>query len=182
MRGCAYMFFSPDEMKRSKFKRSAVCHYEIRKEEVESDDFNRFDKFMTALKSYRTLPRQKVLFSFAGYNDDERELVNIPKVVRYAKKIIAEYPHFWYYAITTNSEFFFLADLIEENNYTIVSNDISRKFHIKQDKERLENQLRKMGTALESFGSQANDEDGAFDSFKKWATFFKLHISQGSFG
>jgi len=176
------MLFSPDKMTRSSFKGNSVCHYEIFKEEVESKDFTRFDKFITTLKSYRTLPRQKALFSFVGYNEDERELINIPEVVSYSKRIVNEYPCFWYYAITTNSEFFFLTDLFDENNYTIVSNSVSRKFHIKQDKEKLENQLRKMGAACEDFGKQINDDDGAFESFKVWAEFFKYHISRGSFG
>jgi len=176
------MLFSSDVMNRSKFNGKAVCHYEILKVEVEGNDFNRFNKFIEQLKSFRTLPRQKVLFSFAGYNDDERELLYIPEVIRYAKRIIAEHPYLWYYAITHNFEFFFLADLLDESNYTMVNNSVSRKINIKQDKEKLENYLRKMGNAMESFGEQFKDEDGAFESFKTWAAYFKQHISMGSFG
>jgi len=171
------MLFSPDKMTRSSFKGNSVCHYEIFREEVESKDFTRFDKFMAKLKSFRTIPRQKVVFAFAGYNDDKRELINIPEVVRYAKEVIEKYPYFWYYAITINSEFFLLADLFDEANYTIVSNDAKRKFYIKHDKEKIQHLIRKMAAGLEKFGEQSRDTEGALEAFKIWAAYIMSHLS-----
>lgn len=171
------MLFFPDKMTRASFKGNAVCHYEILREEVECVDFTRFDKFMEKLKSFRTIPRQKVMFSFAGYNDDKRELINIPEAVHYAKKTIEKHPYFWYYATTINSEFFFLADLLDEKNYTIVRNDASRKFHMKHDKDTIQNLLRKMAAALEEFGNQSKDIEGALEAFRIWATYIMSHVT-----
>ena len=171
------MLFSPDKITRGDFKGNAVCHYEIFREEVECSDYTRFDNFMAKLKSFRTIPKQKVMFSFAGYNDDKRELINIPEAVHYAKRLIEQYPYFWYYAITINSEFFVLADLFDDTNYTIVSNDARQKFYIKQDKESIQHLIRKMGAALEKFGEQLKDTEGALEAFKLWATFIMSQLT-----
>jgi len=94
--------------------------------------------------------------------------------------MIAGYSCLWYYAVTINSEIFFLADLFDGSNYTIVNNSVSRKFHIKQDNDKLENQLQRKGNALENFDAQRKDEDGAFDSFKIWVAFFNITYSKAT--
>ena len=101
-------------MTRGNFKGNAICHFEITKQETIEQDIDRLDDFMSELREITPLSRQKVLFPFAGYDTDERELIYIPEVIRYTKGFISRHPYFWYYAVTFNSEFFFLAILFDE--------------------------------------------------------------------
>ena len=68
-------FFTPDEMTQDIFDGKAMCHFEIERADVEGNDFERIDTFFEELRELGTAPRQKVWFSFAGYDDDKRELI-----------------------------------------------------------------------------------------------------------
>ena len=162
-------FFTPDQMTRDSFKGKAVCHFEIMKPETREQDFDRLDEFMSELREYTPLSRQKVLFSFAGYDSDERELIYIPEVIQYTKAFISRHPYFWYYAIPHNSEFFFLAILLDEKNHTIANVPAARKFHIKTDNEKVMNLIRVMGINLNIFGEEIDDIDGSVESLKVWS-------------
>lgn len=117
----------------------------------------------------RSVARQKVLFSFAGYDSDERELIFIPEVVKYAKALVKRHPYFWYFATPYNSEFFFLVLLLDEKNHTIATVPSARKFHIKTDNEKIINMIKVMGMNLNIFGDDINDIDGAIESLKVWS-------------
>ena len=162
-------YFTPDQMTQDMFEGSSVCHYEISKSETQELDLDRLDEFMSELLEYGSLPRQKVLFSFAGYDADERELIFIPEVVKYAKALISQHPYFWYYATPFNSEFFFLVLLLEEQNQTIATIPLIRKFHIKTDKDKVMGMIRIMGINLNIFGEEIDDIEGAVESLKVWS-------------
>jgi hypothetical protein len=163
-------FFTPDQMTKESFNGKAICHFEIMKSETKEQDFDRLDGFMSELRDYVPQSRQKVLFSFAGYDTDKRELIYIPEVIRYTKAFISRHPYFWYYATPYNSEFFFLAILLDEKNHVIANVPSARKFHIKTDNEKVMNLVRVMGINLNIFGDEIDDIDGSVESLKVWST------------
>ena len=164
------MFFTAKEMSKDKFKsNNAMCHFEIDKADVESKNFDKTDNFIKKIASYGRIARQKVLFSFAGYDDDERELIYIPEVVKYTKELLRRHHCFWYYATPFNSEFFILAALIKEQNSVIVNIPLVRKFHVKQDPEELKHFLNEMAIKLNIYGEQIDDINGAVESLKAWS-------------
>ena len=162
--------FTPDQMTRNNFKGNTICHFEIRSFEVQEISFDRIDKFISDLRNYKKLPRQKVLLSFADYNDDERELIYISEVVKYTKMLISRHPYLWYYTIPFNSEFFFLVILLDEKNHTIANVPLARKFHLKTDRDRVMKLIQTMGINLNIFGEEINDIDGSVTSFKAWSS------------
>jgi len=170
-------FFTSNEMSRKKFMGSSICHYEITKDDVKSNNFTKLDDFMKSLKIYYSpVARQKVLFTFA-YDDDKRELIYIPEVIKYAKEIINRHPYFWYYSTTYNSEFFCLAELINLKNYTIFDMPANRKVHIEQDPENLKRLVYKIGGSLEKFGMQIKDPKGCLESLKIWGDLIMSHTN-----
>ena len=146
-----------------------MCHFEITKSDVDNKNFNNVDIFIKKLKSFGTVARQKVLFSFAGYDNDKRELIYIPEVIRYTKELLKRYPFFWYYATPVNSEFFILAALLDEKNSVIVNVPLARNFHVKQDAENIKSFLYNAAVQLSIFGEQINDIDGAVKSLEAWS-------------
>ena len=162
-------FFTSDEMTEEKFNGKALCHFDISKDEVEGADFERIDTFFDELLEFDNKPRQKVFFTFDGYNDDKRELIYIIEVVRYVKAMITRHPYFWYFATPYNSEFFYLALLVDEKDIEIVDFPFARKFHLKTDPERIKRLIRVIGMNLNIFGEEINDISGAVESLKAWS-------------
>jgi len=170
-------FFTADEISRNKFMGRSICHYEITKDDVNNNNFSKIDDFMKKLKiHYSPAARQKVLFTFA-YDDDKRELIYIPEVIKYAKEIINRHPYFWYFSTTYNSEFFCLAELINLKKYTIFDMPAKRTVHIEQDPESLKRLVYKIGSSLENFGIQIKDQKGCFESLKIWGELITNHTN-----
>lgn len=160
--------FPAKEATKDKFKNGDMCHYEILRSEVASKEFGRIAQFMNQMKSYRSVPRQQVLFSFAGYDDDKRELIIIPEVVQYTKEILNQHSYFWYYAIPQTSDFFLTAFTFDENDYSVIANEVTRKLSVRVDPERFGFLAIEIKDALQSIGTHIDDEDGAFDCYKAW--------------
>ena len=161
--------FTSNEMTKDKFKGSkSICHYEVSRIEVENMKFVRFDNFMKTLKSYRTAARQKVFFTFGGYDLDERELFEIPEVLKYIREMIKLHPYFWYFAITYNSVIFVQALLIDENNVVYAKFDNIRRYSIDGDPEKEKALASGMEQTLIAFGEKINDSEGAKKSLEAW--------------
>lgn len=163
-------FFSSNDINENKLFGNSICHFEIKKEEIENQNFKRIDTFMDKLTSYGSLARQKVLFSFADYDDDKRELIYVPEAVQYAKILVKNHPYFWYYAIQYNSAFFYLAFFVNDKNMTIATIPEAQKFFIKQDVEDLERFIKVMAMNLNIFGEEIGDIDGALECMKLWGS------------
>ena len=163
------MLFLSSEMTKDKFKGDSICHYEITKQELDSSDFTRIGEFMQQLESYGFFPRQKIWFTFAGFDSDKRELILVPEVVKYAQAFINKHPSFWYYAIPEHSPFFFMAMTIDMRNFLVVANDVTRQFKAKLDIEITKTLLEKMGVELEKYGDTINDKDGAMKCLMSWS-------------
>jgi len=163
--------FLASEATKDKFQNGMFCHYEILREEVENADFTRIYKFMNQMKSYLSVPKQKVLFTFAGYDDDNRDLINIPEVVSYTKELLKRHWYFWYYAIPKTSYFFVTAFLLDENNHTVVTADLSHQISVKTNAAKLESLVFEIKDALQSFGTHIDDENGAAECCKLWIKF-----------
>ena len=162
-------FFPPDGISKEMFEGKDYCHFDIGRAEAESQDFQRIDGFFDSIKSYGTSARQKVYFSFAGYNDDKRELIYIPEPVEYVRTLISRHPYFWYYAIPHNSEFFYLALFINKNDMTVADVPSAKKFYLKQDKEGIHRLVTTMAMNLNIFGEEIGDIDEATKCLKLWA-------------
>jgi len=164
-------FFSSNELAEFKFKGNSICHFEILRSEVNKNNYERLNRFFQKVYPYALTARQKVLFSFAGYDDDDRELSYIPEVVSYIKKLLRLYPYFWYYAIPLNSEIFFFAALMDERNSTLVKLDNKQKVYMQQDTKELQRFFTIMGYNLDIFGDEIKDINGAAESFKIWGKY-----------
>jgi hypothetical protein len=124
---------------------------------------------MEKVNSYGALARQKIWFSFSGYDDDKRELIYIPEAVSYAKKLISKYPYFWYYAIPYNSSFFYLIVFLDEKNMTIVNYPAAQSLYIKQDANSVMRFIKIMAMNLNIFGEEIDDIDGSVACLKLWS-------------
>ena len=173
------MFFTEKEMTKDKFRGKSMCHFEIAKTDVDMRSYDNVDRFFKRLENFGAgTARQKVLFTFAGYDDDKRELIYIPEVIRYAKELSYNYPQLWYYATPLNSEFFVLADLLDEKNSVIANVPLAQKFYIKKDAENLKSFLYDLARKLNFYGDKINDTDGALESLKAWSAVVTGSIGQ----
>ena len=173
------VFFAENEMTKKKFKENSFCNFEISKYEVDNLNFDSIDSFIKKLKSFGSVTRQKVLFTFTGYKDDKRELIFIPEVNQYTKELINRYPYFWYYATPDNSEFFFLSLLLREHKGVINTAPPVERFYFEQDKKEIKFFISAISKNLEKFGTEARDIRGAKESLKIWRTkiLMSLNIS-----
>jgi hypothetical protein len=162
-------YFTPEDMSEDNFQGKSICHFEITKAEVEAEDFDRLDEFMETLKHYGSTARQKVLFSFAGYDEDKREIVFIPETLQYTKQLISRHPYIWYYALPFNSEFLYLAILLGQENMTVATIPIAKKFAVKQDPCTIMRLITVMARNMEIFGEEIDDIEGSVESLKLWS-------------
>ena len=152
---------------RADFKDGNIYHYEIMRNEVESKIYTRIDKLMSKLIQLRSLPRQKILITFAGYDFDKRELIEIPDVVLYTQTLIKQHPYFWYYVVPS-TPFFTMAMTIDLNNYRYVAFDTVRMFAMEADRKATIRLVKNMSSEIQTFGKSINDVSGANDSLSKW--------------
>ena len=162
-------FFDPEMLSDETLEGASICHYEIEKDEVESEDFDRLDGFMETLKMYGASARQKVWFTFSGYDDDKRELVFIPEVVQFIKTLLNRHPYFWYFAIPYNSECFYLVVFLQKDS-TVATIPLVQKFYIKQDVELIQRFISVLAMNLNIFGEEIDDIKGSAECLKLWSS------------
>lgn len=68
----------------------------VQKSEVELGDYNRINQLISELNKTKKHGRSKIGLAFA-YDDDPRELIEIPEVCRYVAQIFATCPHLLYF-------------------------------------------------------------------------------------
>lgn len=78
------------------FDGESLLIFEVQKKEVKNSDYERINGLIAALNTAKSKARGKIALSFA-YDDDVRELCEIPEVVAYAKKIFEMCPHLTYF-------------------------------------------------------------------------------------
>jgi len=161
-------YFTSDEMTEERFHGKSICHFNIEKEEVKNTDFERIDAFFEELKEYGTVPRQKVFITFSDIDEQKRELIYSPEIIRYTKAFISRHPYFWYYATPVNSEFFYMAILVDGDKIEIADFPFARKFSLKTDPDRIKHLIHVMGINLNIFGEEIDDIEGALESLKAW--------------
>lgn len=110
---------------------------EIQRESVETLDFYDFDKVFESFKETRPIAlsyMQKVEISISGYDNDCRELYQIPEVQKYIKILIEQHPYLIFFLdLSLNFIKVILYAYINDDSIKDISNN-SRTININQDK------------------------------------------------
>lgn len=149
----------------------AIFIFEITKKEVLGNNFNHINELMLQLKTFGKIARQKILFSFSGYEND-KDLLLIPEVVLYTQALLDQHPYFWYYAMIESSTFFTTAQVIDTKNYTAAANMKTSTTSVQVDAMKTLLLLKKMEDDMLAYGIKIDDLEGARDSLEKWSTSF----------
>ena len=81
---------------RDMFDGHSLVAYQVQKKEAAKSDYTRYDELVSVLNEAGTAARASVGIAFA-YDDDRRELLQIPEVVAYVKGMFERCPHLLYY-------------------------------------------------------------------------------------
>ena len=94
--------------------------FPISRQEIETKNFNRINQLIMTLNSVGINARGNILLSVSGYDDDAREIYQIPEIREYYQKILSLCPHMLYF-LTNDCQnaacfLYCIFDIISEKN------------------------------------------------------------------
>ena len=135
----------------------SVFLFEVQKTEVEAADHARIDQLIGELRKAAKRGRASIGLSFA-YDDDPRELFEIPEVAAYVKHIFAECPHIVYYLLPDQGAIrtwlFCLAGARIKNKNTVLA-------RMDVDQKRFAELCAAVAAATQAYGDAVGDSAGA---------------------
>lgn len=152
----------PKIIKTSKVTADMICNedlilYEIQKDEVEKSDYSRITQLFNELNKAKIKGRSKIVISFA-YNDDTRELYEIPEVVKYIKDIFKIFPHLVYFLLPNQQTLLsFIFCLIDAK----VLSKSNEKAQINVDESLFKAKLNEIADYVKTYGEYIDDIEGA---------------------
>lgn len=149
--------FGTETISADMIRRENLILYGIQKREVESADYTRVTHLFGELAKAGQQGRGKVGLAFA-YDNDPRELYEIPEVVSYVKKIFELCPHLIYFLlpdqVTVKTFLFCLAD-------AKISSITHGTAHLDVDRQVFAEIAAKIIRNVMEYGASIGDSDGA---------------------
>ncbi len=96
-----------------------VLAFEIKKEEIERNDYRRIVKFFKRLKSIRLRYRERVLLSFKGFEEDPEDtrIFERESVRQYMEGLLERVPQLLYYIADYNMNKYLISACIGEYTF-----------------------------------------------------------------
>jgi hypothetical protein len=94
----------------------------LSKKQIESFNYKLINNKIDLYRDKSKLWRSKLLILVSGYNDDKREIFQIPEIRQYFKKLFVNHPEILYYLSNYNSTRNFIFDCIYDINHVKYEN------------------------------------------------------------
>lgn len=78
-------------------KNAEIIFYSVSKRELVNEDYTRIKNNLKLLNSAEKYARGKMMITFDGFDNDKREIYEIPEIRKYVKNIWNEYNHIFYF-------------------------------------------------------------------------------------
>lgn len=104
---------------------NTIVGFAITKEEVEKEDYNRIREFLNRVIQAQEKAKNKIILTFSGYENDEREIFWIDEINKYINQLFKEYPYLFYFL--TNHQGYNKMILLCLNQTESVSNSITNE-------------------------------------------------------
>lgn len=78
-------------------KKATLLCYSISKREIIQKDYSRIFKFFDKLTKAGIYAKEKIHISFGGYDNDKREIYEIPEIREYVKNVCDKYGYLFYF-------------------------------------------------------------------------------------
>jgi hypothetical protein len=134
------------------FDEKTLVIFNIAKNEVRYRKYERLNQIINTLNIVGKKAYQKFLLAF-DYDDDYRELWDIPEVCDYMQKIFTLCPHMLYFLHLHPDDFYFLHCLAESK--TILSKD--RRLHVEVDNHKMALLVAALATHIIEYAKSIND-------------------------
>ena len=83
-----------DSLLESMLSKSKILAINEHRINVENNNLDYIESFIECMRRNRKVANTTVLFSIFGYDDDTRELYQIPEVISYTRELLDKYPYF----------------------------------------------------------------------------------------
>ncbi len=136
-------------------KEANLFFFSVSKKEVTNKDYKRIINSLEILKEAGTEAKRKLFLVFDGYNDDKREIYEIPEIRDFVKDIYNKYKYLFYFLTTLDNNRSIIYACI--NNLEIIHNNNNPivKFRIILNKE-IE---RETANAMLEYGTQIGETE-----------------------
>ena len=136
-------------------KEANLFFFSVSKKEVTNKDYKRIINSLEILKEAGTEAKRKLFLVFDGYNDDKREIYEIPEIRDFVKDIYNKYKYLFYFLTTLDNNRSIIYACI--NNIEIIHNNNNPivKFRIILNKE-IE---RETTNAMLEYGTQIGETE-----------------------
>lgn len=136
-------------------KEANLFFFSVSKKEVISKDYKRIINSLEILKETGREAKRKLFLVFDGYNDDKREIYEIPEIRDFVKDIYNKYKYLFYFLTTLDNNRSIIYACI--NNLEIIHNNNNPivKFRIILNKE-IE---RETTNAMLEYGTQIGETE-----------------------
>ena len=136
-------------------KEANLFFFSVSKKEVTNKDYKRIINSLEILKEAGREAKRKLFLVFDGYNDDKREIYEIPEIRDFVKDIYNKYKYLFYFLTTLDNNRSIIYACI--NNIEIIHNNNNPivKFRIILNKE-IE---RETTNAMLEYGTQIGETE-----------------------
>lgn len=116
-------------------KKAEIIFYSVSKRELINEDYTRIKNNLKILNHAGKYARSKVMLTFDGFDNDKREIYEIPEIRKYVKNIWNKYKHIFYFLtpLDNNRAIIFACLNDFESIYKIGEKET--KLHIMYDKD-----------------------------------------------
>ncbi|MEL7608128.1 MAG: hypothetical protein AAGU74_01320 [Bacillota bacterium] len=131
--------------------------FQVQKTEAESGDYVRIDQLIGELNKAKKHGRSKVGLAF-GYDDDPRELIEIPEVCQYVTQIFSTCPHLLYFLLPD-------PDAIRTFVFCMIGARVTGRSggtaHLEANEDAFNAKVKELADAVVSYGARIGDAHGA---------------------
>ena len=167
---------SPLTTKNATFMIYEILHSEITEEDtLPFLEFWNIDRIADAGRLHEMYGRVK--FCVSGYDNDRRELFEVPEVRKFLRKLVTEWPYFFYADFLDGG---FLADLIKclVPSLTVFASDSApRKYRVSMKKQEVEAAYLELCNGL--IKACSLDDDMSQEKFDVRVEAVKQHLKKG---
>lgn len=137
-------------------KKADLLIYVISKSEVINNNFDKIKRSIAILNKAKKWAKCKIMLTFDEYEDDQREIYEIPEIRKYVKKIWEECNHIFYFLTTIEHNNSVIYACINDFESVKINGINKTALHILENEKIRKNTIESMA----KYGVLINDVDG----------------------
>lgn len=137
-------------------RESEIIFYSVSKRELTEKDYTRIEKSIKMLNNAGKIAKGKMLLTFDGFDNDEREIYEIPEIREYVKNIWKKCKHLFYFLTGIDNNRAIIFACLNDFEHFHRIGEVNTQLHIIYNQEIKQKTI----DAMLKYGLKINDVEG----------------------